>query len=535
MTIDAAAVSGALGRLRSPIAGVARRLAGLRGWRRAVAAMSFGALATLALPPAYVVPVLLIAFPALLWLLDGARSSAAAALVGWCFGFGYFVVGLYWIAFALTVDLASYFWLMPFAVAGLPAVLGVFTGAATLVLHRLPVSGVGRVLAFAVLWAAAEWLRGHLFTGFPWNLTGYAWVAWTPVLQSVAVFGIYGLSLLTVAVAALPAAAIAPNGGWSKRGLAALACGVAVFAVLAVGGGVRLAGADHGTVPEVMLRLVQPNIAQADKWNRDRLADNFALHIALSSQPGAQPVTHVVWPESAVPFVLENNEEVLRAIAAAVPPGGLIITGAPRAAPPDQPRQYWNSLLAIDEDGAVVARYDKFHLVPFGEYVPFRNILPIDKVTPGRIDFSPGPGPRTVIMPGLPPVSPLICYEVIFPGSVSADPQSGDPRPALLMNLTNDAWYGLTAGPYQHFAIARTRAVEEGLPMVRVATTGISGVVDAHGVVTARLGLGSSGVVDAALPTALSSPTPYARWGDGPFGLMLLLLAIAAGAGGRRA
>ena len=518
--VAAAPGGGVTGRLAT----LAGALSGLTGWKRLGMAAALGALATFSAPPAYAIPVLLVAFPGLLWILEGVRSRRAAFLVGWAFGFGFFVPGLYWIAFALTVDLAAYFWMIPFAVAGLPAVLAVFTGLATLALHMLPLSGLARALAFAVLWGLSEWLRGHLFTGFPWQLVGYGWVAWAPVLQSVSVIGIYGLSLLTVAATALPAAAIdRTGGGWSRAGVAACLGALILFVGMGVAGAIRLTDTVHD-VPDVRLRLVQPNIAQSDKWDRELAPQHFALHVSLSRRLGPEPVTHIIWPETAVPYAVGRDAAIREAIASATPPGGLVITGTPRFA--DAPRrQIWNSLAAIDDGGAIVGTFDKFHLVPFGEYVPLRGILPIEKITPGRLDFSPGPGPLTLDLPGLPPVSPLICYEVIFPGAVTADDDAE--RPRWLLNLTNDAWYGETAGPHQHFAITRTRAVEEGIPLVRVATTGISGVVDPHGRIVASLPLGAQGVVDSPLPMSLATPTPFARWRNAVFWAITLILVLA--------
>ncbi len=528
---QADAVAAASGSIPGRLAAVSATLAGLTGWRRLFAAAGFGALATLSAPPAYAVPVLLVAFPGLLWILDGVRSRRGAFAVGWAFGFGFFVPGLYWIAFALTVDLAAFFWLIPFAVAGLPAVLAIFTGLATLALHMLPLAGLPRVLGFAVLWGLAEWLRGHLFTGFPWQLVGYGWVAWAPVLQSVSVIGIYGLSLLTVAATALPAALVDRAGlGWSRSGIVAGLVAILLFGGMAAAGAVRLTE-PAGEVADVRLRLVQPNIAQVDKWNPELASQHFALHLELSRRLGPQPVTHIIWPEMAVPYAVGHIPAVRDEIAKAAPPGGLIITGTPRIVETPQ-RQIWNSLAAIDDAGAVVGTFDKFHLVPFGEYVPLRGILPIEKITPGRLDFTPGPGPRTLSLPGLPPVSPLICYEVIFPGRVTT-PEAYYGRPKWLLNLTNDAWYGETAGPYQHFAMTRTRAVEEGMPLVRVATTGISGVVDPYGRVVASLPLGVQGVVDSPLPNALAEPTPFARWRNVPFWAITLMLVSATALRGR--
>lgn len=506
---------GPAGRLLAVLCRWAAFCAGLAGWRRLAMAIALGAVSSLALPPVGAAPVLLLGVPSMLWLLEGARSRWGAFAVGWGFAFGYLLFSLYWIAFALTVDFERFFWMIPFAAAGLPAFLAIFTGLATLGVRLLHLSGLALALGFAVLWSVTEWLRGHVLTGFPWNLPGYAWVDWLPVLQSVSVVGIYGLTLLTAVLAALPAATLEwRRGSWSPGGLAAFGLALAVFVGMAGAGAWRLAGAGSATVPDVVLRLVQPNIPQSQKWDPDFRLDNFLRHRALSVSPGANRVTHVIWPETAVLYGLNRDENARAAIAAVTPPGGLTLTGAPRFAPEGTEPAHWNSLFALDSEGEIVATYDKFHLVPFGEYVPLRDILPIETVVASRVDYSPGPGPQTVTLPGLPPVSPLICYEAIFPGSVVAGTQDGGVRPAWLLNLTNDAWYGETAGPHQHFAIARTRAVEEGLPLVRVASTGISGVVDPYGRVTARLGLGQGGVLDAELPVALAGSTPYGRIGD---------------------
>ncbi|HEY0834998.1 MAG TPA: apolipoprotein N-acyltransferase, partial [Azospirillum sp.] len=310
----------------------------------------------------------------------------------------------------------------------------------------------------------------------------------------------------------------------------ALAAGLALFAGIGAWGAMRLAGAPADTVPGVRLRLIQAGIEQRYKWDPDARRQVFDSQLDLAAQPAADsaagPVTHVIWPETAIPFFIEHDARSRQAVGAVTPSGGLTLTGAPRrvAGPDGQPR-FYNSLLAIDAGGRVTAAFDKFHLVPFGEYMPLRSWLPVGAIAGYGSEFSAGPGPVTLPLAGLPPVSPLICYEVIFPGAVV----DRDNRPQWMLNLTNDAWYGHTAGPHQHFAISRVRAVEEGLPLVRSAQTGISGVVDAHGRVTAELGLGARGVLDAALPVALSESTLYGRAGDGVLVVILLICAALAG------
>jgi apolipoprotein N-acyltransferase len=267
------------------------------------------------------------------------------------------------------------------------------------------------------------------------------------------------------------------------------------------------------------LRIVQPSIPQNLKWDAAAAAINFRRLIALSTAPRPHPIAAILWPEAAVPFLLERDPAARRAIAAIAPATGYVITGALRANPPPGPvEQVWNSIEAVDADGAIVGDYDKAHLVPFGEYVPLRKFLPFRKITAGTIDLSAGPGASTMALRGLPPFGPLICYEAIFPGAVIDAAQ----RPDWLLNLTNDAWYGRSSGPFQHFAIARTRAVEEGLPIVRVANNGISGVIDAHGRVPARINLDAVGYADVELPVPVE-PTFYARTGDWTLLTLLLL------------
>lgn len=490
------------------VAQLAGWLGALAGWRRDLAGILLGVSAAASLPPVHALPGLVIAFTGLMWLLAGAGRGARAFRDGWCFGFGYHVPGLYWIANALLIEGTRFVWMLPFSLFGLPAVLAIYTGLAAWVFHRLDARGTPGIFVLAALWTMTEWLRGVLLTGFPWNPIGQGWVVSDAMVQMAALVGIHGLGFLTV----LAAAALAPLAG-SARAVAVPCLAVLMLATVWAGGAWRLAGATAAMEPGVTLRVVQAGIAQHHKWQADLRMAHFRRHLELSVQPGPVPPTHVIWPETAAPFFLAEEPGARMAIGRIVPAGGLALVGAPRLERGAEGRvSLWNSLHAIDEHGTIAATYDKAHLVPFGEYVPLRQMLPIDKVAFGMTDFSPGPGPRTLVLSGLPSVGPLICYEAIFPASVIGP----GPRPAWLVNLTNDAWYGFSSGPFQHFAMARLRAVEEGVPLVRAANTGISGVVDAHGRVVAKLGLGQSGVLDVALPVALAAPTPFGQFGNLP-------------------
>lgn len=518
-------------RVETPLCRLAHQLAALSGWRRYGLAFLLGVCATTTLPPVDLTPLLLVAFPGLLWLDEGSSGPWASFRLGYAFGFGFFVSGIYWIAGALLVDIASFWWLVPVAVAGLPAAFAFYAGlallATNLVANHLRLPSAARVFAFAIAWTVAEWVRGHAFTGLPWNLIGYAWSGGFPgaivMLQSVAWIGIYGLSFLTVLAASLPALfgtpSLAPI-SLGRRLAPAIAAGLLIL-VPGLFGAIRLQ-----TTPTVetgvWLRIVQPSIPQTMKWEPAAAEKNFRLLLDLSGAPATRPIAAVVWPEAATPFLLGRDGSRRREIGAIASGRGYVITGAVRANPPPGPIiQIWNSLEVLNGDGDIVARYDKAHLVPFGEYVPFRDELPLKKITPGTVDYSAGLGPRTIDLPGLPRFAPLICYEVVFPHAIVDEHD----RPAWILNVTNDAWYGQSSGPYQHFAIARTRAAEEGLPLVRVANNGVSGVVDALGRVRARVDLDTVGYADLPLPAA-GEPTPYARGGDWILLALLILGAI---------
>jgi apolipoprotein N-acyltransferase len=504
-----------------------RARAALAAWgplRRIPLALALGAAAALAMPPFHAVYLLPVCFVGLIWLAESAPHRRAAFAVGWWFGFGHFCAGLYWVANAFMVEAELYGALAPFAVMGLSIYLALFPAAAALAVWGRGGCPWAAPLALAGAWALGEWLRGWLFTGFPWNPLGSVWAFSDAMLQPAAWVGVFGLSLIT----AFAAAALAALGtGPVTKGRAAPA---AVATLLLLGlwgaGALRLADAPAGDVAGVKLRIVQGNIPQKIKWQRNLREAHLASYLALSGLYGGG-ATHVIWPETAVPFALNSDTRHREAAASAAPPGGALITGSVRTGTQAAPG-VWNSVLAIDQSARLIATYDKAHLVPFGEYVPLRGLLPFGKLTEGRGDFSSGPGPRSVTVPGAPPFSPLICYEAIFPAAVVGP----GPRPRWLLNVTNDAWFGLSTGPRQHLVAARLRAVEEGLPLVRAANTGISAVIDANGRVRGRLGLDVKGVLDAPLPAAYDGPTVFGltgRWLTPVLALGVLLSGFLAG------
>jgi apolipoprotein N-acyltransferase len=502
----------------------------LTGWRRNLTAIAAGIVASLSLPPADVLLVLWIAFPALIWLLDGVQTWKGALWVGWLFSFGFLAFSLYWLTFALFVAIDQYWWLVPFASSGLAFGLSIYFGIGTAIAWRVPRQRpLARVLALVGMWSLAEWVYGHALTGFPWNLPGYAWTEFPWLIQIASAVGIYGVTMLVMLAPALAALLGSPFATRSLGNRAAVA-GIAIVLLAAIFGAVRLPSRPMPVVPDVRLRLVQPSIQQSLKWVAGRFSDNLRQHIQLSLKPADKLPTAIVWSEAAEPFPLDKHPENARIIGSILKRGQLLITGLDRDLTDENPPSFRDSVQVLNHDGDILATYDKFHYVPFGEYMPLSKYLPLIKaVAVGDIEPTPGPGPQTIRLPGLPPAGPLICYEVIFPNDVV----DRSDRPDWLLDVTNDAWFGLSAGPYQHFAMMRVRSVEEGLPLANAANDGISGVVDPYGRVTARLGLGKIGVVDADLPKPIPE-TLYARMGDGLFFLMAAALSLGGFILGRR-
>ena len=484
--------------------------------------MIAGALAALAMPPLYWLPLAVVGLVILVWLWDDAPTARVAALRAWFWGIGHFTVGSYWIVEAFFVPPAEFALLGPPAVLGLAMVLGAFPAIAALaskiVARQWPSWGNRhrRLILLAVAWTVAEWLRGHILTGFPWNPLAHVWAFATPLLQGASLVGVYGLGAFTFLILASPAA------GW-RASLASLSVvGIAGFA------GLQVMGTSVPATDGPIVRIVQPNVPQAVKWRPEGRARELQKLIDLSRREGFERIAVVVWPETATPFIVQPGSPGLAMLATAAPPKGYLLAGAARSGA-DMRDGAWNSLLAIDSDGAVRATYDKVHLVPFGEYIPFHKQWPPLTGLIGRGSFERGESFTTLTLPGLPGFSPLICYEALFPGEVTG---SGV-RPAWLLNITNDGWFGVSSGPYQHLVSARLRSIEEGLPMIRAANTGVSAVIDAHGRVIASLDMEEEGVIDHLLPLPRAA-TPYARWRDWTLLSLLTLLLSSAALVGRR-
>ncbi len=538
-------------------------LLGLRGKSRAAIVFLLGALAALAMAPVHLSPVLFVSFPGFFLILNASLTDKTprqqkwmALWLGWCFGFGYFLAGLWWIGAAVLVDGATFAWALPFAVAGFPAALALFWALASATALMFWQSNTLKIISLVFFLSFAEFLRGFILTGFPWNTIGYAAMPSVLFMQSASLVGLWGVTAFTFLAAFSPALLVLPSTGAERRRAHALLLCVAISLVAHTGfGAMRLSQANPDSVaePPVMLRLVQPNITQQDKWRQGNEEAVFQTYLDLSAAPGLSDIDALIWPESAFPFLILQRPDALARIDALLPDGVRLLSGAVRVKPPepvfsDTPPKlkFYNGLIEFNDRAEPVGFYDKQRLVPFGEFVPFADIVERFGITnlvnmPGG--FEPGINsndfrfdPSGTSERALPPAQILICYEAIFPNFSSRMPQTNQDSTRVaspaewILNVTNDAWFGPLAGPYQHFHQARLRAVEEGLPMIRVANTGISAAIDAYGRIEKSLALGTAGTIDIALPAALPS-TLQKRFRDIPFAIFMMLLGVMLLAG----
>ncbi len=499
----------------------------LSGWSRNAAAFFAGAVSSLAMPPFDFVFALFLTVPVLVWLIDGASSEPSAGIFsrlyegfkpGFFFGFGYFVAGLWWIGNAFLVEAETFAWALPIAVVAVPAVLALFWGCATALARLFWFGEARRLFMLAGCLALFEYFRGFVATGFPWNAIGYAAYFNPQTMQTASVLGIYGVTAFVILVAALPIYLATEHSSSSPKRYVLLFLWLALVTVH-VGYGVwRLDSKQSGFVENVNLRLVQPAIDQAEKFDPKFEAELFQRYLDLSvteaGDNNLSGVTHLIWPESAFPFLLTERRDALSSIAAMLPEGTSLITGAARAESGSSEGNslVFNSVYVIDDKGIIVSAADKVHLVPFGEYLPLQEIvesLGLEQLTQVQGGFTAG-NSRKLLSTGLgPSFLPLVCYEIIFSGDIWKQ----QIRPGWILNLTNDAWFGITPGPYQHERKAIVRGVEEGLPVVRAANSGVSGIYSAYGESVVRLELAERGVLDAGLPPALSI-TIYAVYGN---------------------
>jgi len=460
-------------------------------------------------------------------------SSKGLFAAGYWYGFGYFAGGLYWIAYALHIDWVKYGILVPPAALGIPAVLALGPGLATFFASRL--RRLGRLLpllAFIVLWSVFEWVKGHMLSGFPWLNLAVMWLGGNTVIQNLAFVGPYGLGLLTLVLFVLLYGVI--FFGKASRP-AYLGCFFLLSASLLISGSIHLSKEPQRFYTEFDLVLVQPNILQLHKWDNDRLRSNIETHLRLSQQGRLQPQVGTtykpklfIWPEASVPYLIESKSYFAKYVTQILQKGDYLILGGPRRNA--EKGAYYNSLFILNYEGEVVGTYDKSHLVPYGEYVPYREFLPesLEKLSPGDYDYTAGEGLRTLSIEGFPSFSPLICYEAIFTQEVIPEQgaSTGRKSPGWMLNLTNDGWYLDSPGIYQHLQLTRMRAIEEGIPLVRVVYRGISAVFDGNGRLSAQIPFDQAQGLVTQLPKPLKTRTFYSLHGQKIYALILLVLSI---------
>jgi len=500
-------------------------------------AMTMGAVSTMAMPPLFFWPILFVTFPILLGLIDASVIAEEqnqkypflsrlkkAALIGWGFGFGYFFISLYWIGSSFLVEFDKFGWALPFAITLLPAGLALFYSLAFALCAALWIRGPERLIIFASAIYALDWLRGHIFTGFPWNLIGHSLTGNEAMMQSVAVFGIYGLSAIACIIFASPACIVPANHSkvinpisvksWSHKTPFILA--MVILLGLYGFGQIRLnKSGPTKFIEDIDLVLVQPNVPQKDKVKPERRSHAFQKvftltnnHLLVQNEDATTRNNKrlIIWPETAIPFAVSTPSPILDKLKDMLRPSDQLISGAFRIEKPKQHQtqpasnvKIFNALFVVDHQGQITKHYDKHHLVPFGEYLPLPKLfstIGFKTLVQLRSGFEAGPPPAPIRLKSAPPFLPFICYEAIFPLQMNQTNQTAK----WLLNISNDGWFGLTSGPYQHAHMVRLRTIETGLPMVRVVNGGITVVFDGLGRKVIQSKLGKTQVMTTKLP-----------------------------------
>ena len=496
-----------------------------------------GAVGAFAMPPYGVWPALVFGISLFYTLISESHSKALSFGMGWMFGFGYFLVGLHWIGNALLVDGNPYQWAYPLALCGLPALLALFPAFASLAIYKANLKTLTGYIFFVAVFGGFEWLRGTVLTGFPWNLFGYSW-AYTPeIAQSASIIGIYGLSLLTIAGFALPAFIIRHT----TKNQYVWMCGfviTGIFLSAYIYGFLRLHENPTQYDPTTQIIIAQPNIKQSIKWDENHRANNYIAHLEVSKHrkmnysfrnDDRPERTFLIWPESAInPVLLENSQAMglIRTLLRSYDGKSYLVSGTMRAEKPDNASgqiRYYNSIIVMDERAHIIDTYDKNHLVPFGEYIPLSSIFNIGPVI-GFTNLEKGRGRSVMSAPSGPAFIPQICYEAIFPYLSRSNSQKQ--KPEWIVNATNDAWYGNSAGPPQHLRQASFRAIEQGLPLIRSANTGISAITDPYGRILQKIDFGTAGKIISPLPKKADRQTLYSQINDVPYFLIILIMLI---------
>lgn len=479
-----------------------------------------GALQALSMPPFGFFFILPLTVSIFIIISKSRETKKSSFFYGWLFGAGYFIFSLYWINYALFVDIKMWWWVLPLSLIIGPALLGIYWGFIPLLAWRYKKPSNLYAIVFCVIWAIIEWIRGHALTGFPWNLSGYTWHRLPAILQLNSLIGIYGLTLITLLWAAIPVI---------KKRTTQIFLLLLFFIALSFGTH-RIKYNPVSFYDDIGVRIIQPNIQQTFKWIPEEREKNLKKHMVLTSKetPFDYPIKFVIWPETATLYDFTGKNNVVSFTASSLPENSIGIFGSLNIEGYGDNEKAFNSVTFISSKGELLGTYNKHHLVPFGEYIPFRkylNLTPLAAEISAVGDFSRGTGATTFDLGDnllLPKPSPLICYEAIFPNEVT----DKNRRPDWLINVTNDAWYGNSTGPYQHFEIVRVRAVEEGLPLVRAANNGISGVIDPMGRVIDKQPLFATGIIDSKLPKPIEA-TFYSKYRDTLlFAVSLLLLGF---------
>lgn len=479
-----------------------------------------GVLYTLCFAPYYYIGFAVLGFTGFLLVLDKAKTGKKAFYYGWLFAFAHHITGIYWVSYSMLVEPDKFAWMIPFSATALPAYLALYVGLAAYLTYKLKFKFIDKVIFFAVAWVAAEIARGYVFTGFPWNLTGYALLSQLTLAQGASYIGVYGLSLVSVLVFSSPYLTIKFYKN-SKLPKVYKACISNLFAmpallifIFAMHWGANKIISNPTNFDKTKIRIVQPNIPQKEKFDLLRIGDHLFKYYRLTLQDPKTPdfvPDLIIWPEAATPLNLSAEENFMNEVAEIIPYSAFLILGSVRQEGWIVNQKIFNSVQFIDSEGNLLRNaYDKFHLVPFGEYVPYRNFLPgVEKIAKGIGDFNKGDGPKTMKLENSPPFSPLICYEILFSGNVVGNKSAQQPE--WILNVTNDAWFGTTSGPYQHLDVVRMRAIEQGLPVVRSANTGISAVIDANGKILNFIKLNEEGILDVSLPKPIKNKTYFSE------------------------
>lgn len=482
-----------------------------------------GWISVLALPPFHIFPTLFLSFPVLLWLITKAPNKIKAFKTGYYFGFSFFAFGLSWINNALLIDANTFGWLIPIAFLASGLFFGLFIAIPSW-LTKYFKSPISQYLGFSAFMVLSEWIRSFFLTGFPWNLFGTTLAFNLQLIQTAAIGGTYLLSLAVIMACSAPFFALLNSN--RKDIFISLLIPTLIFSSLYVYGIFHIK--QHQLqASETTIRFVQPAIPQSLKWSQSYLEDNLYEHIKMSQLPGADKIDFIIWSETAFPFSIEYDEYHRQMLSYALMPQTTLITGGIRYQPiNNEQHNMYNSMFVIDSANKIVATYDKSHLVPFGEYIPFRQYLPewLKPIASQIGSFSSGISKQPVKISSHPSFGGLICYEIIFPHNILNQKN----KPDWIINITNDGWYGISSGPFQHLVSAQMRAVEEGITIARSAGSGISALISPLGEIIGKIPLGKRDILDIKLPKPSKIFTYYGLYGNIiPILLCSVILAIA--------